>query len=141
MFTKIIIGCLILSSLLGFNPQRTDADNLQISKTPDQYLHEIFGSKAKIAKAILTHESGLKLDAVGYNCYYGGKSKACKKNDIHKAWSVDCGIAQINVKGKKCPKELFTLEGNFEEVERIYKTQGLNAWVSYKTGAYKKYLE
>jgi hypothetical protein len=65
---------------------------------------------------------------------------ACKKGDEYKAWSVDCGIAQINTRGQICPKELLTLEGNMKALEKIYKEQGLNAWVSYKTGAYKRYL-
>ena len=142
MFAKIIIGFFTVFSLLGFQPQRTTVDDLQIvkPKTAEQHIQEIFGTKAKIATAVLTHESGLKLDAKGYNCMYNGKSKACKKEDRPKAWSVDCGISQVNVKGKICPPELLTLEGNMEAVEKIYKEQGLNAWVSYKNGKYKKHL-
>jgi len=44
------------------------------------------------------------------------------------------------VKGLTCPPELMTEIGSIPFIEKIYKTQGLNAWVSYKTGAYKKYL-
>jgi len=33
-----------------------------------------------------------------------------------------------------------TLEGSIPTIEKIYKTQGLNAWVAYKTGSYKKYM-
>jgi hypothetical protein len=33
-----------------------------------------------------------------------------------------------------------TLEGNMVAVEKIYNEQGLRAWVSYNTGAYKKFL-
>lgn len=111
-----------------------------------ELIEDIFGDKAKIATAVLMHESGLNLEAKGWNCHYYDKdgkrySKACKKEDRPKAWSVDCGIAQVNIKGKVCPKELLTLEGNMLAVAKIYKSQGLNAWVSYKTGSYKKYLD
>ncbi len=140
MFSKIIIVFLLSFSLLGFYPQRIDKEILQISQTTEQRIQNIFGNKAKIALAVLKHESGLKLNAINYNCRYNGKSKTCKKKDIKKAWSVDCGIAQINVKGKVCPSSLLTLDGNMNAVEKIYKEQGLNAWVSFKTGAYKKFL-
>lgn len=139
MFTKIIVGCLVTCSLL-VSPQSTSTD-IPIHKTQEQYIQEIFGAKAKIATAVLTHESRMKLDAVNYNCYYDGHSTFCKKGDRAKAWSVDCSIAQINVKGNKCPPELMTLEGNMKATAYIYKTQGLNAWVSYRTGAYKQFLK
>lgn len=117
--------------------------------TVDQYIEKIFGAKAEIAKAVILHESQNNLRAINWNCRYPIKqadgsikyrSTFCKKEDRHLAWSVDCGIAQINVVGKYCPSHLFTIEGNMLAVEKIYKTQGLDAWVSYKTGAYKKYL-
>lgn len=138
MFQKIIIGILVASSLLVL-PQSTAAD-IPIHKTQEQYIREIFGAKAKIATAVLTHESGMKLDTINYNCRYNGKSTFCKKGDRSKAWSVDCGIGQTNVKGTVCPAHLLTLEGNMKEVERIYKEQGLEAWVSYTNGAYKKFM-
>lgn len=135
---KIMVFLAIIISLYGYNPQRLEADKPVI--TLDQHLTMIFGTKATIAKAVLKHESGLKLDSINYNCIYNGKSTFCKKGDESKAWSVDCGIAQVNVRGKVCPTEFFTLEGNMKQVEKIYKEQGLQAWVSYKTGAYKKFL-
>lgn len=116
--------------------------------TPEtkKYIDDIFGENAKIATATLMHESGLILDNIGYNCHYYNKdgkkySTSCRIEDRPKAWSVDCGIAQINVKGKVCPSKLLTLEGNMEAVEKIYKEQGLNAWYSYKNGYYKKFLQ
>ena len=128
-------------SLLAL-PQRTSSGEIEIQKPKlqEDYIKEIFGDKAKIATAVLMHESNMKLNAINYNCRYDGKSKSCKKGDEAKAWSVDCGIAQVNVRGQICPKHLFTLEGNMKAVERIYKEQGLNAWVSYKTGRYKQFL-
>ena len=104
------------------------------------YIDEIFGEKAETATAVLMHESGLRLDAINYNCRYNGKSKTCKVGDEKNSISLDCGIAQINFKGKVCPKELLTLKGNMEAVAKIYKSQGLKAWVSFTTGRYKVYL-
>lgn len=138
MFKNITILILVLGSLV-VQPQSLNAGE-EIIKTQEQYIQEIFGAKAKIATAVLKHESGMKLDAVNYNCRYDGRSTFCKKGDKAKAWSVDCGVAQVNVKGTVCPEHLFTLEGNMKAVEKIYNEQGLNAWVSYKTGAYKKFL-
>lgn len=137
---KLIVGVLIVGFVLLSGPKKLVADDL-IPKTIDDYIHEIFGSKATIAKAVLTHESeGLKLDSKNYNCRYNGKSTFCKPQDRKKAWSVDCGISQINVKGTECPADLLTLEGNMKATEKIYKEQGLNAWVSFKNGAYKRFL-
>lgn len=129
-----ILGFVLLSS-----PKTLVADDV-VPKTADDYIHDIFGRKAKIAKAVILHESNGELDSINYNCIYGGKSTFCKTKDRAKAWSVDCGIGQINVKGQVCPPELLTLEGNMEAVEHIYQEQGLNAWVSYTTGRYKKFL-
>lgn len=140
MRSKIIIVFLLLSSLLGIYPQRTSSEELIIPHTLEEHVKVIFGDKAEVAMAVLKYESGLKLDAINYNCRYNGKSKSCKKKDRNEAWSVDCGIAQINVKGKYCPASYMTLEGNMEQVEKIYKEQGLDAWVAYSSGKYKKYL-
>jgi len=100
----------------------------------------IFGSKTKIAYAVFEHESNNNLNAINYNCYYNHRSTFCKKGDEKKAWSVDCGVAQVNVKGKTCPLQLLTKEGSIPYIEKIYKEQGLRAWVSYSKGYYKKYL-
>ena len=139
MFKKIIIVLLATSSLLGYQPQRIEAGELP-NKTQEQYIQDIFGAKAKVATAVLKHESGMKLNAINYNCRYNGKSTFCKKGDEYKAWSVDCGIAQVNTKGTVCPEHLLTLEGNMQAVEKIYKEQGLNAWVSYKNKAYLQFM-
>ena len=139
MFVKFKLGlCVLALSLLVISPQRGATEELPI--TLEQHIQQIFGSKAKVALAVLKHESGLKLTSVNYNCRYNGRSTFCKKGDEYKAWSVDCGIGQANFKGTVCPKESLTLEGNMKIVEKIYREQGLRAWVSYKTGAYKKYL-
>lgn len=133
-------------------PHRIDSAKLLTEPTPltlEEHIGEIFGDKADIALAVLKHESGLNLNAKGWNCIYQKEdedgniidySTSCKVPDRKYAWSVDCGIAQLNFRGTECPAEVMTLEGNMKQVEKIYKTQGLNAWVSYKTGRYKKYL-
>jgi len=155
MFKKILV--ILLVSVFIIIPKTTDskeeiilAETEQIDEikvlTFEEYMKDIFGEKAVIATAVLTHESSLNLSAKHYNCRYinpnTGKtySTSCKKEDKSLAWSVDCGIAQVNVKGTVCPSELMTLEGNMLAVEKIYKNQGLEAWVSYTTGAYVKYL-
>lgn len=138
MWKHITIVILVVLSLTTY-PQRGSTEELPI--TLEQHIERIFGDKAEVALAVFKHESeGLKLDAKNYNCIYNGKSTFCKKGDEAKAWSVDCGIAQVNIRGKVCPPELLTLEGNMKAVEKIYKQQGLNAWVSYKNGKYKQFL-
>lgn len=113
----------------------------EVSYETKTYIDNIFGEKSEIALAVLTHESGLRLDAINYNCRYAGKSRTCKTiADRKNAWSVDCGIGQTNIKGKVCPAKLLTLKGNMEQVAKIYRTQGLRAWVSYTSGAYKRFL-
>jgi len=158
MFKKILIALLVIISLLVLLPQRLIAEEqvivapvveteVEAPLTFEQHIEHIFGENAKIATAVLTHESSLNLKAKHYNCRYvsakTGKtySTTCKKGDLEKAWSVDCGIAQVNVKGQICPSNLMTLEGNMVAVERIYNEQGLKAWVSYTSGAYLKFLK
>ena len=161
MFKTLIIVFLVISSLFVFHPQRIRAEEQKIVPlivenvktqplTLDEHLKQIFGPKAKVAKAILKHESGLNLKEKGYNCYYYRKNKdgktvrystSCKtKEDREKAWSVDCGIAQINVKGQVCPANLMNLDGAMKALEKKYKTEGLTAWVSYTSGAYKRFM-
>lgn len=154
MFSRTTIVFLAIASLIVFSPHRIDAEPLQIITKPtlEQHIERIFGEKAKVAMATFKAESGLKLDAKGYNCMYqktvieNGKakiksfSKSCKKEDRYRAWSVDCGLAQVNVRGQVCPRELLTVEGNMKQVEKIYKSQGMLAWSAYKNGSYKKYL-
>jgi hypothetical protein len=134
---------IIISLLLGvfiflLPPYKNTYARVQ---TIEEKLSVIFGKDSKIGIATIKHESqGFKLNAKNWNCIYEGKSTFCKKQDRDKAWSVDCGLTQKNVKGKVCPKELMTLEGGLIEIKKVYNEQGLNAWVSFKTGAYKKFL-
>ena len=148
----------MIASLFVFHLQRLVAEDQKIVPlevvvveevkplTLEQHVEHIFGDNSEVALAVFKHESGLNLTLTHYNCRYvsekTGKtySTTCKKGDKYKSWSVDCGIAQINTKGQVCPANLLNLEGNMKAVERIYKEQGIRAWVSYTSGAYKKFL-
>lgn len=132
---------MIVLVTLTYSPTVLVAADEVPKPTLDEYIQNIFGEKAKIAKAVIMHESQNKLDSVNYDCRYNGKSTFCRKGDEKKAWSVDCGIAQVNVKGQVCPKDLLTLEGNMKAVAVIYKEQGLKAWASYNNGGYKQFLD
>lgn len=70
---------------------------------------------------------------VNYNCQYvvNGKkiSTSCPPQDYDKAWSVDCGIAQINVAGKVCPEKLFDFRTNIDTALEKYEARGdFSAW-------------
>ena len=149
MYTsKIIASIVLVSSLLGFPTKGTTIELEIVPPSYEQEVHRIFKGKAPIALAVFKHESSGIETSKNWNCFYyktvNGKqvrySTFCKKIDREKAWSVDCGYFQINVKGQVCPPEYMTRVGSLERVEHIYNQQGLNAWVSYKTGAYKKFL-
>jgi len=101
--------------------------------------------------AIAHAESGMNPEAKNWNCYYnknetivystrvkGSHSTACKKQHRKYAWSVDCGILQLSVKGKECPNE--DIDTHLQKAANLSRVQGKDAWVVYKTGAYKKYL-
>lgn len=112
------------------------------------YVIDQFGLEAAATHAlpIIMGESGFRLNAKGYNCYYrkwNGRrySRACDVKDRHRAWSVDCGLMQINTPGRTCPSELYTLEGNVAAGKRKLRQQGWRAWVQYKTGAYRVHTD
>lgn len=99
--------------------------------------------------AIAHAESGMNHNATGYNCYYKdgvatttkiiGGSRACKVEDRHLAWSVDCGVLQKNYVGRKtCPK--IPLDQHLKEVAELSKVQGLQAWTSFNDNKHLQYL-
>ncbi len=107
----------------------------------DKALAKHFSTEdARIAKAILTHESRLNPNAKNYNCYYNNKSTFCKKGDEHLAWSVDCGIAQLNYHGSVCPSYTQSIDKSIEKMADMYEKRGWSPWVSFQSGAYKQYL-
>lgn len=93
-----------------------------------------------IAVAVAMGESRMNPTAMNWNCRYGLVSKACKPEDRHKAWSVDCGVFQINVTGQNCPEHLLDPETNIEVAKQMHSTRGWMPWVAYKSGAYLKHL-
>lgn len=90
--------------------------------------------------AILKTESGLNPKAKGYNCYYNGKSQACKTGDEQNAWSVDCGLAQNNFHGLNCPDYAFDPEWSVKEAYRKYSYRGFQPWTVFNTGKYRNNL-
>ncbi len=103
-----------------------------------------FGDDGKIALAVFKSESGLKHDAQGWNCHYkeNGKevSKACRPEDRGRAWSVDCGIAQLNFPGRVCPKESFDPDWNIEHGHEKYLARGFQPWTNFRNKTYLAFL-
>lgn len=100
--------------------------------TVEDKIKAVFGSKASTFIAISKAESGTQAGQKGYNCYYGDKSKACKPGDENKAWSVDCGLLQVNVYGRICPYEMYDIDYNLQAAKGKYDRQGFNAWTVCK---------
>lgn len=98
----------------------------------EKQIKEEFGSSGETMFAIAKAESRLRVNAQNWNCYYNGISTSCKPQDRQKAWSVDCGIFQINSISKECPNELLAVDKNIEIAKKILKTQGFNAWYTYR---------
>ncbi len=154
----IILLFVYLTSLQNYEdayvaPQEV---TVEITLSPEEVIttkiHAYFPGNGEIMVAIAKAESRLNPNAVGYNCYYNGDtvydhkvngavSKACKKSHRQYAFSVDCGVMQMNVKGQTCPTELFDVEVNIKSAVELSKRQGLGAWVAYKTKAHEKYLK
>ena len=108
--------------------------------------------EAKIALAIIKQESSLRNDAKNYNCFYVGdivyservknaRSKSCKHGHEKYAYSVDCGITQVNFKGQSCPDYSLTLDWSLDKMAEMHKERGFNPWVAYTSKAYLQYLE
>lgn len=110
------------------------------SNSIEEIIYKYFKDDYEVAKAVFTAESGLQKDAQGWNCHYNGKSAACRPEDRKDAWSVDCGIAQINVAGKTCPQELFNPDENLKVARAKYDARKWQPWCAFQSGAYKKFL-
>lgn len=121
------------------------------SKVAD-LIREIFTEEPEKAVAVFRAESGLRPQAQGYNCYYyndAGQrySTACEPADRANAWSVDCGIAQLNVAGNVCPAEYFDPKWNIEKaLEWKYLPNkraggtGWGPWVAEAKGRHLQFL-
>lgn len=118
----------------------TQGKETPLATTTKEQISKLFLSESDTMQAIAMAESHGNINAIGWNCIYDGKSKPCLPEDRSNAFATDCGLFQISVKGNTCPNGLFDPVVNIKSAERIYHEQGLRAWVVWKTGAYKKYL-
>lgn len=126
------------------------------SSTPVDFeakIRQHFPKSHKTMIAIAKAESGLSMNATGYNCYYnedetiayssrvkGSHSTACKKEHRRYSWSVDCFLLQRNYIGlTECPQNV-TVDQHLKDVAKLSKVQGFQAWYAYTNGTYKKYL-
>ncbi len=117
--------------------------------TVEDKIRSYFPRSWKTMIAVAHAESGMSMDAKGYNCYYyrgkatttpiKGGSKACDVVDRPLAYSVDCFVLQRNYKGQQCPEGV-TLDQHLKEVSELSKVQGLQAWSAYNNNSYKKHL-
>lgn len=95
-------------------------------------------------------ESGLRPDAKNWNCYYnkdetivyttkvkGSHSTSCKKSHRVYAWSLDCGIMQLNTRAKSCPNE--TIDEHLQKAADLSRIQGKKAWVTFNKGLHLTY--
>lgn len=115
-------------------------------------IRNIFIEEPEKAIAVFRSESGLRSNAKGWNCYYTGDngeqiSKACNPEDREKAWSVDCGIAQLNFPGKECPIESMDADWNIQKAhEWKYLSNkraggtGWGPWVAEANGRHLVFL-
>lgn len=151
-FTLLLLAILIGSRLSGTMPhlfvQKTvQGSTVALVPTPtpsqpemifelakgfEQYGADVMNESFDVAK----NESGWRHDAQGWNCIYDGKSQACKAQDRHLAWSVDCGLMQISVKGTVCPKELFDIKVNVSKAVAMYERRGWSPWVAARSLGY-----
>lgn len=154
-----LVSCLVMSSygnkekVYVSEKQNEIAFLMPVVVTPPPTIEDkikaYFPKSWKTVIAIAHAESNMKPHAVNHNCYYKGKtvykervkgaiSTFCKDGHESYAWSVDCGILQVNIKGTTCPD--WTLDEHLKVASELSKKQGLEAWVAYKNGNYKKYL-
>jgi len=98
---------------------------------------EFFVDDYTTALAVFIGESGLNPKAMGWNCQYGDVSKACAKGDRHTAWSVDCGLTQLNIIGQTCPDWTFNPRENLKAARAKYDRRGWQPWVAHWSGGYK----
>lgn len=118
-------------------PQTVTVD---IHKTSyDNLLKKHFGEEWELARAIMLAESNGNPKAIGYNCVYNKRVKACKIPDRHKAISHDGGLLQISDQHIELSKVLDP-EKNIIMAKKIRDSQGWNAWFTYKNNKHLKYL-
>lgn len=86
-------------------------------------------------------ESGYKHTAVNYNCTYEKNgaiiSTSCSPQDRGRAWSVDCGVFQLNFHGQICPAWTMEYRKNIDHAYGMYVRRGFQPWVAAQTLGYK----
>lgn len=156
VLSATILWCAIAGSYSNEDNTYTVEKQIVATSTPvikkvlttEDKIKEYFPRSYKTMIAVAHAESSMNPNAVGYNCYYykgkatntpvKGGSKACKVEDRNFAWSYDCGLLQVNNGKKECPKE--TIEEHLQRAADLSRVQGLEAWVTYNTGAHEKHL-
>lgn len=110
-------------------------------------VRSVYKEEPDKAVAVFTAESGLNPLAKGWNCHYyrddGSQySAACEIQDRENAWSVDCGVTQMNVAGKECPAEYLDARWNIEKSHMWkYTPRGWQPWVAEKTGRWLQFMK
>ncbi len=117
---------------------------------PIRSIKRIFPDTPQMALAIFKTESGLNPRAVNWNCFFdpqgnptANKTKnswICPKEARALAWSVDCGIAQLNFPGNICPEIAFDIDWNITQAKEKFDRRGWQPWATYIFGGYKKNL-
>lgn len=130
------LGSKIVAFVAKIEPDQKDVANKVAA---------IFVEEPNTAIAVFRAESGLRVDAQGWNCYYYDKrgkrySAACEKADRPNAWSVDCGVAQLNFPGTECPAEAFNADWNIKQAKEKYDHRGWQPWVAHANGRYLAFL-
>ena len=125
-------------------------ENIQ-DESVETKIRKYFPKNADVMVAIAKAESGMNMNAKGYNCYYSkgvatttkivGGSKACLVKDRSLAWSVDCYILQDNRgKGSKdCPS--ITVDEHLAKMAALSKICGLDCWWAYKDKKHLAYMK
>lgn len=118
----------------------------KISQAPEPVrmvalVKEYFPEDTETAISVFKAESGLNPRQQGWNCRYGKESKSCKPQDRSKAWSIDCGLAQINIVGKlECPAYSLDPRWSLAAARKKYDRNGWSPWVAYTQGKNSQHL-
>lgn len=122
------------------SPETTHSLSSRATSEVEVKIRAAFPEDPDTAVAVAKGESGLDKYAIGYNCHYWNNgvrySTSCKKEDIGKHWSVDCGVWQINVVSKSCPDNLFDPEENTKIAKDMWSKRGWQPWVAWKNKQY-----
>lgn len=117
---------------------------------PIRSIKRIFPDNTQMALAIFKTESGLNPKAINWNCFFDPLGNAtasktanswiCPKEARALAWSVDCGIAQLNFPGNLCPEIAFNIDWNITQAKEKFDRRGWQPWAVFIFGGYKKNL-